>query len=391
MITLSEVSSIIENAATGLGTEMIPVTDSFGRVLQEDILADMDMPPFDKSAMDGYACRREDMSNRLEVLETIQAGRLPTTIIRHNQCSKIMTGAAIPYGANSVFMIEHAETAGENLIKCNNLKTKDNICFKGEDYRKGDILIKAGIKISPVHIGIMAGAGYNRVLVSKQPHAAVLATGTELVEPGVMPEAGQIRNSNSCQLTAMLHSMQIPCNYYGIVTDDLKQITITFEKILVDNEIVIITGGASKGDFDYVPVMLHSQDFEILVEKTGIQPGNPMIFSRKLQKFCFGLSGNPVSSYVQFELFVKPFIYKRMQCNWQPLQVKGRLLNDFSREKAVRFGIMPVKLTRDNMIETVDFHGSAHLNALAYANALMEVPAGVAQIKKGEEVYVRPI
>lgn len=391
MTQYSDVALKIENSASGLRTEKVKLTRSVNRVLQEDIVADIDMPPFNKSAMDGYACRKEDLGNEMEVLEIIQAGKLPTQSIGKNQCSKIMTGATVPSGADCVFMIEDTDILGEKLVKCNNPKTKDNICAKGEDYKNGNILLTKGFRISPAHIGIMAGAGYTEIVVSKAPVTGVIATGTELVEPALKPSSGQIRNSNSYQLIAQLQAMSVPCNYIGIIADDFDQISKSFEKSLIDNDIIIITGGASNGDFDFIPAILRKHEFEILVDKTGIQPGNPMSFSRKLNKYCFGLSGNPVSSFVQFELFVKPFIYKLMDCKWQPLRIKGTLSRDFHRKKAHRFGIIPVKLTNNKQVEEIDFHGSAHINALAYATALMEVPEGVTLIKEGEEAYVRPI
>ena len=391
MTKFNEVANTIEHAAIVLFTEKVELLNSINRVLQEDIVADMDMPPFDKSAMDGYACRKEDLENELEILEIIQAGKLPKKVIGKNQCSKIMTGATVPPGADCVFMIEDTNVLNEKFVKCNNPQTKDNICFEGEDYKNGDILVEKGVKISPSHIGILAGAGYAEVLVSKTPNVALIATGTELVEPILIPSAGQIRNSNSYQLMAQLQSMSIPYNYIGIIADDFEQISASFEKSIADNDIVIITGGTSNGDFDFVPGMLRKHDFEILVDKTGIQPGNPMTFSKKHQKYCFGLSGNPVSSFVQFELFVKPFLYKLMGSEWQQLLIKGTLSKNFYRKKPGRFGIIPVKLLEGNIIEEIDFHGSAHINALGYANALMEVPENVTLINEGEAAYVRPI
>lgn len=379
----------IETSVTGPETETAELLGSLNKVLWEDVIADMNMPPFNKSAMDGYACRKEDLGNAMEVLEIIPAGKPPLKTIGKNQCSKIMTGAMVPPGANCVFMVEDAQPVDDKFIRCNNPKTKENICFQGEDYQAGDILIKKGAVISPAHVGIMAGAGYTKITVSKAPKISIIATGTELVEPGQKPLPGQIRNSNSYQLMAQLRAMGIPCNYNGIIPDHLDEIASRFEKSLADNDIVLITGGASVGDFDFVPALLKNQGFDILVEKTGIQPGNPMTFSKKGKKYCFGLSGNPVSSFVQFELFVKPFIYKFMGCQYQAARIKGALTWDFHRAKAMRFGIIPVKLSVDNRVGPIDFHGSAHINALADANALMEVPEGVSRIMNGETVNVQ--
>lgn len=387
----SKVLFTIESASIGSKTEKVQLLDSVNRVLQEIIVADMDMPPFNKSAMDGFACQKADLENELEVIETIQAGKLPEKKVGKNQCSKIMTGAAVPEGADCVFMFEDTDVISGNKVKCTNLKTKINICEIGEDYKKGDILLTKGMKITPAHIGILAGAGATEVLVSKMPKTNIFATGTELVEPAAKPSFGKIRNSNSYQIMAQLQALGVPSNYGGIISDDLDLISEYFNNSIEANDIIIITGGASIGDFDFVPVLLRNHGFEILVDKTGIQPGNPMTFSRKDNKFCFGLSGNPVSSFIQFELFVKPFILKLMGGNSHPARIKGTLVRDFHRKKANRFGIIPVKFLDDNKIEEIDFHGSAHMNVFAFANALMEVPEGVTLIKEGEQAYVRLI
>ncbi|WP_423128220.1 molybdopterin molybdotransferase MoeA [Gaoshiqia sp. Z1-71] len=389
MAHFEEVKQCIENSIRSITTERINLLGSLNKVLQEDVIADLDMPPFNKSAVDGYACRKEDLGNELEVIEVVQAGKLPSKTIGPNQCSKIMTGAMVPPGANCVFMIEHARLIGENRVICTNTKTKENICYQAEDNSCGDILIKKGTLISPAHIGIMAGAGYTEITVSRAPVTGMIATGTELVEPGKKPLPGQIRNSNSTQLMAQLQLMGIPCNDYGIISDDFEQISSCFERSLAENDLVLITGGASVGDYDFVASILKNQGFELLVEKTGIQPGNPMTFSKKNKKYCFGLSGNPVSSFIQFELFVKPFICAYMGGQYQPTRIKGILDLDFHRKKAVRFGFVPVKFSEGKRVEHIGFHGSAHLNALAHANAFMEIPAGVSSIKKGQEVYVQ--
>ena len=381
----------IENFSADRGREKKPLSECLRHVLQEDVVADMNMPPFDKSAMDGFACRMEDIDQELEILETIQAGKLPGKAIGPKQCSRIMTGAAVPQGADCVFMMEDAVFSGDKSVTCNNPATKRNICYTGEDYKQGDVLINKGGVICPAHIGTLASAGYAQVAVSKMPGVGILATGTELVEPSEWPAGGQIRNSNSYQVMAQLWSMGIRSDYHGIIVDDIEAISKSFEKALKSNDVVIITGGASQGDFDFVPAILQRHGFEIVLEKTGIQPGNPMSFSRKKQQFCFGLSGNPVSSFVQFELFVKPFLYKIMGANWEAAQVKGRLAQSFKRNKGHRFGIVPVRINSDSSVAEIGFHGSAHINSLAHANALMEVPVGVTYLKEGEEVNVRLI
>ncbi|MDZ7777976.1 MAG: gephyrin-like molybdotransferase Glp [Bacteroidales bacterium] len=371
-------------------TETVELEKTPGRVLRENVVADMQMPPFDKSAMDGYACRRQDLDKKLEVLEVIQAGMLPEKTIGAGQCAKIMTGAAVPAGADCVFMIEYAGETTTGKVRFTGTNTKNNICYRGEDYTAGNVLIKKNIVIKPAHVGIMASAGYSRVKVSPKPRIAIIATGTELIESSGKPGPGQIRNSNSPQIAALLSQMGIQSHYSGIVADDEKAITEHFQEAIEKNDVVIISGGASEGDYDFVAEVLKKHDFTLLASKTGMKPGNPMIFGQQGDKFCFGLSGNPVSSFVQFTYFVKPFLYRWMHCSWQPLMVKGRLSRKYTRKKTERFAVIPVLINQDNVVEQINFHGSAHINALAGANAFMEVPQGTSSIAEGGEVYVRP-
>lgn len=371
-------------------TEVISLADSLNRTLQEDVIADDNMPPFDKSAMDGYACRMVDIEKSLEVLEVIPAGKMAEFEITEGKCSKIMTGAFIPKGADTVFRVEDAEDLGENLVKCINPKTSKNICYQGEDYTKGQVLINAGSIINTSHIAVLAGAGYNKVKVSSLPRVAIITTGSELVEPSEKPIDGQIRNSNSSQLTAQLTKMGLQSTYLGLFQDDYDRITEVFEKALADFDIIIFTGGASFGDFDWIPNILENHKFDIFWKSTGIKPGNPMTFAKKYDKYVIGLSGNPVSSLVQFEYIAKPIIYKLMGAAYNPFRIKGKLQNDYKRKKADRLAIIPVAVNMDGEINLIPFNGSANINALVFANALMEVELGINEYKIGDLVYVRP-
>lgn len=372
-------------------TEEVVLKDALNRILQEDVMADMDMPPFNKSAVDGYACHSEDLGNSLEVLEVIQAGSISTRNIGKNQCVKIMTGAAVPIGCDTVFMVEDAVTEENNRVRCTNPKTKKNICYRGEDYQTGEILIRKGTIIQVSQLAVLAGAGKSTVKVTKKPRVSIITTGSELVEPEITPSAGKIRNSNASQLIAQLQKMNLGVNYLGLVEDDFDKLSKTFSEALDNSDIVFFTGGASVGDFDFVPELLRQNGFEILWDRTGMKPGNPMTLSKKGKKYCFGLSGNPVSSLVQFELIAKPALYKLLGADFAPLRLKARLATDFVRNGSGRLGVFPVMINSEGEIEQLPFHGSAHINALVYANALMEIAPDIVQLKKGDFAYVRPL
>ncbi len=391
MGTFNEILEKIKALPTDFKTEEIELKDAFNRVLQEDVAADRDMPPFHKSAMDGFACRFEDIENTLEVLETIQAGMWPTKPVGKNQCSKIMTGAVVPAGCDCVFKVEESEPIDENHVRCTNPETNKNICCQGEDYKIGEVLLQKGTVINVSQMAVLAGVGKYRVKVSVSPRIALIATGNELVEPHEKPEKGKIRNSNASQVISQLRKMNLDVKYVGLAKDDFESLTHLFIKTLEESDFLIFTGGASVGDFDFIPEILKNQGFHIFWDRTGIKPGNPMTFSQKGNKYCFGLSGNPVSSLVQFEMIAKPVIYKLLGANYIPFRIKAPLSLGFQQRKTDRLILIPVIIDPDGRVERVPFHGSAHINALVLSNALMEIPEGQTEFKKGDLVYVRPL
>lgn len=387
----SDIEQQISKLLPVFEVEEISLKDAFGRVIQEDVLADTDMPLFHKSAMDGFACRLEDILNELEVLEIINAGKVPRFEIVPNTCSKIMTGAMIPSGADCVFKIEESEITGVKRVRCVNQKTNKNICYQGEDYKTGEVLLKKGTMVNVSQMAVLAGAGYAKVKVAVLPKVALIATGSELIEPHETLTPGKIRNSNASQILIQLRKIGIQADYHGIANDDLSELTKIFSDALEKYDYVIFTGGASNGDFDLIPEILKSHNFSIFWNTTGIKPGNPMTFAQKENKFCFGLSGNPVSSMVQFELIVKPIIYKLLGASFLPLRIKTELALQYNRKQADRLELVPVAINSAGQAELIPFNGSAHINALAFANALMEVPEGKNILLKGEMVYVRPL
>lgn len=384
-------NTILAQVEDSSPTTSVPLDGSLGMVLAEDIVADMDMPPFDKAAMDGYACKMEDIGNVLHIVESIQAGKPPTQSIRNGQCAGIMTGAPVPPGADCVFMKEDAFFPGPAAVRCTNEKTKRNICYQGEDYKKGDILIKKGTPIATVHIPMLAAAGIAHPAVHKAPRIQVFATGTELVEVGQTPGKGQIRNSNSAQLISLIKSWHLQATYGGILPDSIHDIKVAVQQAMLLNNILVLSGGVSVGDFDLVPELLQELGFSILASKSGIKPGYPMIIARAGTTFCFAFSGNPVSSYLQAEFFLRPFLLKWMGATSSISEMPVPLSIDFQSKKTNRTIMVPIRLTAKGEAEPIEFHGSAHINALHQAFGIMIVPEGTTNIDKGEIVHVRPL
>ncbi len=391
MITLEQALEIAFSKTQLLGTENIDFLQSSGCILAQDVFADADMPPFNKSAMDGYACRRADLDQELTVVEIIPAGSTPTKSIASGQCSKIMTGAQVPDGADTVFMVEYSSETIAGKIKFTGEKTNSNICLKGEDLKESDLVIKAGTMLNPQHIAMLASVGCTNPLVFQKPQVGIISTGSELVNPEVTPRSSQIRNSNGPQLFAQAAKYGFPVNYYGIVPDDEKLTTKIIEKSVVENDVTILSGGVSVGDFDFVPMIIQKLGFEIHFRKINIKPGQHTTFASKGNKYIIGLPGNPVSSFIQFEVFALPFLRKLMNYQQPEIRLPLPMSYDYFRKKGDREECLPVQITNQNEVRMVEYHGSAHIHAYHQAFGYISVPAGTTEILKGELVHVRPL
>ncbi len=391
MLPFDKALETVLKSARQLDTERIEFECALNRILAEDIIADTDIPPFNKSAMDGFACRRADLSNKLTVVETIPAGHVPRKAIETNQCSKIMTGAMVPDGADCVIMKEYVESLTEDTIRFVGEKTSDNICQKAEDIRTGDIVLEKGIKLKPQHIAVLASVGNTQPLVSKRPNVAVIATGSELVEPTEKPGQSQIRNSNSFQLAVQIESMGATATNYGVAGDTADEIDIVFKKAVKQSNVVIVSGGVSVGDFDFVPGIFKQNNIDLLFEKIAIKPGKPTVFGTSEKMYCFGLPGNPVSTFVLFEILVKPFLYKLMGHDYKPLNLQMPLDEPLINKKAKRQRWLPVAITKKGTVKPVEYHGSAHINSICGADGLVCMDIGVAEVKKETSVAVRLI
>ncbi|NTW33290.1 MAG: molybdopterin molybdotransferase MoeA [Bacteroidetes bacterium] len=391
MTTFEEAYNIVIESAKPLETENAPIESALNRVLASDVYSDMDMPPFNKSAMDGYACRREDLANELEVLEIIAAGEMPREIIGINQCSKIMTGARVPKGADVVIMVEQTENTGKNKIKFTGTNTFNNIAYKAEDIKKNELILKKGTLLKPQHIALLASVGCCNPCVSRQARVAVISTGDEIVEPFEIPGPSQIRNSNAYQIISQVKEINAIPVYMGIAKDDLEITEAIILKAFAECDVVIVTGGVSMGDFDFVPSLLKKNNIKLLFEKLDVKPGRPTIFGTSENKYIFCLPGNPVSSYIMFEMLTKPLLYELSGHHYQPANIYMTLGQTYSRKKTDRLIFAPVIFNKNGELEFTEYHGSAHVNSLCNADGIIVIPIGVSEIKKGEMVHVRQI
>lgn len=388
MLTFHEALNIINEVDFQLATEEVKLTDAWNRILCEDTISDINMPPFDKSAMDGFACRKQDLASPLKIIGTLYAGSSEVYNIEPGTCVKIMTGAPVPEGADTVIMIEHTKKVEKGNIQFTKATTKSNICKLGEDIHTGDKLLESGTLLLAHHMGILASAGIDQVKVSRLPRVALLSTGNELIEPKHFPNSSQIRNSNAYNLLSQLKAMSINAHYDGIAPDDKEIIRSRLTELLVNHDLIILTGGASQGEHDYVPAILEELALDLKFDKLAIQPGKPVSFATSKNKFCFGLSGNPVSSYLQFELLVKPFLYHIMSYRFQHPIILSELAFRMRRKNTERLKFFPVCYNERGMAEEIQFNGSAHIAGLTHADGFGLFPRDCEGLEPGDRIEV---
>ncbi len=390
MISFEEAYDLVMQNVRQMPEENVNIAEALGRVVASDILSDLEMPPFNKSAVDGFACRLEDLRKALSILETIPAGKMPERKIGAGEASRIMTGAMVPEGAGCVFMVEDSVLPDKEKVLFTGEKTGTNICLKGEDIKIGELIIPKGTRLAPQHIACLAAVGAVNPAVYQKVKVGILSTGDELVEPEIFPEGSKIRNSNAYQLMAQVIRAGALPDYGGIAADTVTSLHAMISSSLKNNDVVLLTGGVSMGDFDHVPGVLENLGFTILIKSIAIQPGKPTVFAKKDNKFIFGLPGNPVSSFVLFELLVKPFLNGMAGDLADSIKIRVLAGTTISRKKSERKGIIPIRIENGEVFP-VEYHGSAHINAYTSADGMVSMETGQKEIKKGDWIYVRQI
>ena len=390
MISFEKALEIVLENAFPEGYERVSLDQSLHRVLGEEVTADRDMPPFHKSAVDGYACIDPKDGQELKVLEQIAAGHAPGKALQPGTCSKVMTGAEVPGNTTHVVMVEQTQEMDDQNVKLLEPGSKSNIASRGEDFQKGDPVMAAGTYLQPQHIAILAGVGHTRPLVAERPAVKLITTGNELVEPDQQPSASQIRNTNAPQLIAQFKQVGISPHYSGIIGDSANDLLREIESGVAHHHLTVLTGGVSMGDYDYVPDMMINAGVEILFHKIAMKPGKPTIFGRKGDNLIIGLPGNPVSTFLQFELLIKPLLYKMMGGQYNPSSLKMSLGEEIKQKKSDRDSWKPVHFEQ-GLVHPVYYHGSGHIHALLQAEGFICLPAGETQLKKGATVDVRQV
>jgi molybdopterin molybdotransferase len=370
MLTVDQALGIILKDVPAPRVIDVPLPSAAGHVLAEDCASDLDMPPFDKSMMDGYAVRSSD-TGPLEVIEEVPAGKVPAREVTAGACTKIMTGAPLPAGADAVQQVEKTRRDGGRVTLLAPVKPGQNIARRAADMRAGEVVLRAGHRIRAAETGALAAIGRTRIRVFAKPRCAVLATGDELVPPEAKPGPGQIRNSNTASIGAQVRSLGLECDDLGVVRDDESAIRAAIREGM-KRDLLLLSGGVSAGDWDLVIPALEAEGVKIAMHQVLIKPGRPFCFAPRV----FGLPGNPVSSFVIFEVFVRPYLGRLMGADLARPRIRARLESAVT-QKIERVQYLPARVRYEGsgyVAEAVPWQGSADLFALTKANAFVVVP-----------------
>ncbi|HTZ41526.1 MAG TPA: gephyrin-like molybdotransferase Glp [Syntrophales bacterium] len=398
MIPVAEALKTILEGIHPLGCENVPIASVLGCVLGEDIVSGRTIPPLANSAMDGYAVIAADtaFASRenpvvLDVLEDVPAGRVATQPIRKGQAIRIMTGAPLPVGANAVIRVEDTE-ALEDRVKIQAAAAPGlDIREAGEDVQTGELVIPKGCVLRAAEIGMLAALGRSYVSVHQRPVVAVVSTGDELVEIDETPGPGKIVNSNGYSLAAMvLEAGGIPLQV-GIARDNREDLLAKF-RTAARADIVVSSGGVSVGDYDLVKEIMAEIGNRIQFWRVAMRPGRPLAFGRLEGKPLFGLPGNPVSSMVSFEQFIRPSILKmRGYENLFRKAIRAEITERITKKKGLKYFLRARVEFRDGkyLAATTGEQGSGILKSMVLANGLIVLPEDLTAAKPGDEVAVQ--
>jgi molybdopterin molybdotransferase len=393
MISVEEALGILFANLPERKVEQVPFQAALGRVLAEKLVATSDVPPFRRASVDGYALRSTDVQNvpiELTLVGESRAGGGIPGKLKSGEAMAIMTGAPVPDGADAAQMVElclPAISAGKvSILKP--VSVGDNFAPRGHEAKAGDTMLDVGHRVGPAEIAVIATFGYSQVAVYRKPSIAIFATGDELVEFNESPRSDQIRNSNAYCLASQLKLMELEADYLGIVRDDKEQLR---RNILagLERDVLIITGGVSMGEYDFVHHVFRDLGLDILFSKVAIKPGKPIVFARSKNNLVFGLPGNPISALITFECFVRPALGWLCGQNHPELpRMRGELLAD-TRQSPGRTAFMPAwTFWKDDgwKIEPLSWKSSADIIGFTGANSAFIFPGNRDFLGKGEMV-----
>ncbi len=399
LTSLEDAQKIVFEAAQPLGIEKVGLIEALGRVLAEDIIAPRDNPPWDNSAMDGFAVRWEDIKQEhaiskpveLKIIEEVPAGKVATKSVGRGQAIRIMTGAPLPRGADSVVKVEETESTPDIVRIFKTVERGGNVRPQGEDVKKGECIIAKGTQIRPAEAGMLAILAKSFVPVYQQVRVAILSSGDELADLDERFDEDKIINSNSYGIAAAVQEAGAVPVLLGIARDQPAALK---EKIAhgLKADILVLSGGVSMGDYDFTKEVFKELGAEMNFWKLAIRPGQPLAFGRIQRTLAFGLPGNPVSSMVTFEQLVRPAILKMSghRSYGRPV-LQAALQEKFSKRPDRRHFLRGI-LSREKgvlTVRTTGDQGSGILTSMVKANCLIDVPVEVERLNPGDPVNVQ--
>lgn len=397
-IALEEAQDLLLTMARPVKECNIPLYEAVGRVLSQEILAPIQLPPFNKSPLDGYAVRAQDtekaaVSNPviLEVIEEVAAGHTAGEKVTPGTAIKVMTGTPIPKGADAVIKYEDVTRAGNVCKLFTPLRPGSNIILAGGDVKKGEVIAARGKLISPALVGLIAALGYAEVTVFSKVKIAVISTGDELIDPSQKLQPGKIYNSNLPSLVAACLKLGTQITALGNVPDQLDAIEDIISLGLADADIVITTGGVSVGDYDLVPDALARLGVNVIYRGVDMKPGSPIVAAENNNKFIVCLSGNPAAALITFELIAVPLIKKKMGLTHHlPARIGAILADDFAKHSPQRRFLRGRFHMSEgtNFVELTGEQSNGVLKSLVNCNAYVDVPAGSGRMLAGQDVSV---
>jgi molybdopterin molybdotransferase len=392
MISVEEAQERVLAEIATVGTERVAFTDALGRILREDIIATSDVPQADNTAMDGYALRADDIANppaRLRVIEDLPAGNVATKTVEKGTAIRIMTGALIPDGADTVAHVEITDAGSDFVTVKQSLKRGTNLRKKGEDMRAGDVVLAAGTFIGAAEIGVLASVQRSVVRVGRRPTVAIISTGDEIVDVDEQRTLGKVVNSNSYSLAALAREAGAIPRMMGIVRDT-REATIAAIESALECDFIISSGGVSVGAYDFVKDALDALGADTKFWQIAMKPGKPVVLSRLRDRVYFGLPGNPVSCMVSFLLFIAPALRKAMgqKSGILPPSVKTRLMGPLKSRGDRRNYLRVRVVARDGELLAYPMiaQGSGVSTSMVQANGFAIVDTGVTSVNAGDTI-----
>jgi molybdopterin molybdotransferase len=375
--------------------ERVALVEALGRALAEEVAADRDYPPFNRSTRDGYALRSDDARSlpvRLRVAAEIRAGDVFTGQLVAGDCVSIMTGAAVPADADAVVMLEHVKREGESIVISQAVERGQNIVPRGSESKAGQVLLRAGVRLGYAELALLAQVGRAEVSVARRSRVAILSTGNEVVEINEPPGPFEIRNSNTVSLAAQVALAGGEAVPLRSARDETSALRAQIERGLQE-DVLVLSGGVSAGKYDLVKSVLRELGAEFFFDAVAIRPGRPTVFGICRGKPVFGLPGNPVSTMVTFELFVVPALDILSGAAPRALPMFKAQLAASVRQKARLSHFLPAVVewnTGEPVARELSWQGSGDIVALAQANCFLVVPSDRLQCSAGEWVNVLP-